>query len=302
MNVSPFRQADRADVLRMREETFGGLRLARFLWQPCQQVESLDEDCAKLVYREGRARGYVAAYRLEWGSFRLNLLVDPRHTRRGIGSRLLEEIEAEVRRRGGRQLEARTLEGIDAGLAFGLSRGFTELHRMRSMSLRAADFSFDRWRDLGARLSAEGFTPTTFKDEAEAGRAPLDRLIELHRHAVEGWFQTTLGGVAYTSEEHLSRIFSHIIVPEHVSIMKHGEKYVGYTSAHRDNMLGTAVHPRHRGRGVGTYLKALNLQRLIDDGVDYFESSSANPAMLKVNEKLGYKPNGLAEIRLAKRL
>ena len=84
--------------------------------------------------------------------------------------------------------------------------------------------------------------------------------------------------------------------------MKHGEEYVGYTSADRNNMLGTAVHPRHRGRGVSTYLKALNLKRLIDDGVDYFESSSANPAMLKVNEKLGYKPNGLAEVRLAKLL
>lgn len=302
MNVSPFRQSDREDVLRMREETFAGLRLARFLWQPCQQVESLDEDCAKLVYRGGRARGYAAAYPLEWGSFRLNLLVDSRHTRRGIGSRLLEGIEAEVRRRGGRQLEARTLEGTDAGLAFGLSRGFTELHRMRCMSLRAADFSFDKWRDLGAKLSAEGFTPTTFKDEAEAGREPLERLIELHRHAVKGWFQTSLGGVPLTSAEHLRKIFSHITVPERVSIMKHGEEYVAYTSADRRNMLGTAVHPRRRGRGVGTYLKALDLKRLIDDGVDYFESSSANPAMLKVNENLGYKPNGLAEVRLAKLL
>jgi hypothetical protein len=61
MSVSLFRQADREDVLRMRDETFGGLRLSRFLWQPCQQVESLDEDCEKFVFREERARGFESS-------------------------------------------------------------------------------------------------------------------------------------------------------------------------------------------------------------------------------------------------
>jgi GNAT superfamily N-acetyltransferase len=153
---------------------------------------------------------------------------------------------------------------------------------------------------LGERLRAEGFTATTFKDEAEAGHEPLEKLVELHRRAAEGWSQTSLGGLPYTSAEHLSGIFSHVTVPERVTIAKHDEEYVGYTSAARSNMLGTAVHPDYRGRGVATYMKALDLKRLIDDRVDYFESSSANPAMLKVNEKLGYRPNGLAEVRLAK--
>jgi GNAT superfamily N-acetyltransferase len=302
MSVSPFRQSDREEVLRIRDDAYAPARISRFLWQPCQQVESLDEDCAKLVFREECVKAYAAARRLDWGSFRLNLLVDPRHTRRGIGTRLLDEIEAEARRQGGRELEARLLEGMDGSLAFGLSRGFTELHRMRGMSLRAGDFSFERWRGLGEKLSAEGFTPTTLKDEADAGREPLEKLIELHRHAQEGWFQTNLVSVPCTSPEHLRGIFSHITVPERVSIIKHAGEYVGYTSAHRGNMLGTGVHPSYRGRGVATHMKALDLKRLIDDGVDYFESSSANPAMLKVNERLGYKPNGLAEVRLAKLL
>ena len=65
-------------------------------------------------------------------------------------------------------------------------------------------------------------------------------------------------------------------------------------------MLGTAVHPDYRGRGVATYLKACDLKMQIDDGVKYIESCSANPAMIRVNQKLGYKLNGLAEIRLVK--
>jgi predicted GNAT family acetyltransferase len=62
----------------------------------------------------------------------------------------------------------------------------------------------------------------------------------------------------------------------------------------------TAVHPDYRGRGIATFLKAVNIKMLIENGASRFESSSANPAMLKINEKLGYKLNGLAEIRLAK--
>ncbi len=132
--------------------------------------------------------------------------------------------------------------------------------------------------------------------------SPLEKLVELQKHAVEGWFLTGLSDAPDVSDAQLRQNFSYIIVPEAVSIMKHGEKYVAYTSVERKNMLGTATHPKYRGRGIATYLKALNLKKLIDGGTNYFESSSANPVMLKVNEKLGYKSNGLTEIRLAKHL
>lgn len=104
------------------------------------------------------------------------------------------------------------------------------------------------------------------------------------------------------SDAHIRQNFSYITAPDAVAIMKRGEKYVAYTSSERRNMLGTATHPKYRGRGIATYLKALNIKKLIDGGTNYFESSSANPAMLMVNEKLGYKLNGLTEIRLAKYL
>jgi predicted GNAT family acetyltransferase len=67
-------------------------------------------------------------------------------------------------------------------------------------------------------------------------------------------------------------------------------------------MTGTAVHPAYRGKGIATALKAYDLHRCIVDGQNYFETSSANPAMLKVNERLGYRLNGLCEVRLLKYL
>ncbi len=108
MGVSQFQQSDHDDVLCLCDTTFEPLNLSRFLWQPCQQVESLEKDCTKLIWKEENVKGYVASYHLEESNFRLNLLVDPRNTRQGIGTLLLNEIEAEVRRQGGRHSQKYT--------------------------------------------------------------------------------------------------------------------------------------------------------------------------------------------------
>ena len=302
MKVSPFEEVDRNDILRIHRDSFGQMNLERFIWQVCQQVESLEKDSIKLVCKDKRVKGYAAVYPIDEHSFRLNLLVHPRNTRQGIGTALLDEIEIQAKLAGAQQIEARLIEGMNGSLAFALSNGFVELHRMRGVSLRADEFSFEKWRALGEKLSATGFTATTFEAEERAGENPVEKLVELQKHAVEGWSLTSLSGAPHVSDAQLRKNFSYIPVPDSVSIMKFEEKYVAYTSAERTNMLGTATHPKYRGRGIATYLKALNLKKLIDGGTDYFESSSANPAMLKVNEKLGYKLNGLTEIRLTKNL
>ena len=276
MNISRFQHSDRNGVLRLRDETFGRINLARFLWQPCQQVESLEKECVKLVCKEDSVIGYGAAYHVEADSFRLNLIIRPQNRSRGIGTLLLKRIEAEIKEEGGRQLEACVLEGMDESLSFAVSNGFAEVHRMRGTSLYAHDFSFEKWRALGEKLTAEGFIVTTLQREDEAGHNPIIKLVELQKRAVEGWFFTGLSASKPdTSDEHLARHFSQIEFPDRVSIIKRQEKYVGYTSAERRNMLGTAVHPEYRGRGIATYLKACALKRMIDDGTRYFESSSA---------------------------
>jgi len=62
------------------------------------------------------------------------------------------------------------------------------------------------------------------------------------------------------------------------------------------------VHPEYRHLGVATYLKAFNIKQSIEAGEDYFESATANPSMQRVNEKLGYRFNGLSEVRFVKEL
>lgn len=302
MKIIPFQPSDGEQILSIHRKIYQNLHLERFLWQPCQQIESLEKDCFKIVCKDEKIKGYAAVYALDKTHFRLNLLVEPESAKRGIGTKLLRKVESEAKNQGCQSLQARILEGMEASLAFALANGFAEVHRMRGMSLHAEDFSFEKWAELGKRLAAENFTVTTLENEIEAGNQPFEKLARLHKEAAKDWASPDPTMRQNTDDEHLREIFSNAKKPDRVSIIKHGEKYVGYTSAERENMLGTAVHPSYRGRGIATYLKACDLKMQFTGGVKYIESSSANPAMIRVNQKLGYRLNGLTEIRLVKNL
>lgn len=302
MKILPFQFQDIHEVYRIQQKNYENLHLERFLWQACQQIESLEKDCFRIVCKNEFVEGYAAVYKLDETHFRLNLLIDPQKTRRSIGTNLLREIENEAKRQGCLSLQARILEEMKGSLEFAKRNGFFEVHRMCGMSLQAEDFSFEKWNSLGEKLSAENFTVTTLKSELENSNQPIEKLVELNKKAVKGWALIDPTVSHNTETEYLREHFLAAKKTERVSIIKHGEKYVGYTSAERGNMLGTAVHQDYRGRGLATYLKAFDLKMQVADGVSYFETTTANPAMIRVNQKLGYKLNGLTEIRLVKYL
>jgi GNAT superfamily N-acetyltransferase len=277
------------------------MNLGSFIWQPCQQVESLEKDCPKYVYDDGAVRGYGAAYCLDNTHYRLNLIVDPDCTNQGIGTLLLTTIEDATRKLGGKYLQARLLENMESSLKFALARGFTKVHRMRGMSLRKLDFSYQKSEELGKRLAADGFVLTTLKEELERNDNPIRKLAELHRYSQEGWPSPDPTQAHNDPIETLESLFTNLPFPEFFTIMKLKEEYVGYTSA-KNKTTATAVHPNYRRLGIATYMKALDLKRCIDGGEEYFESASANPAMQRVNEKLGYRFNGLCEVRFVKHL
>ena len=64
---------------------------------------------------------------------------------------------------------------------------------------------------------------------------------------------------------------------------------------------GTAVRAEARGQGIATALKARTLQYARRHGYREILTSTANPAMRRVNEKLGFHA-GLAEVRVVRRL
>jgi GNAT superfamily N-acetyltransferase len=301
MPIVPFQPEHREGVLRIHGQTFGSLDLASHLWQPCQQTESLEKECLRFIYEDPTLQGYVAAYRLDDVHFRLNLIVHPDHTGRRIGSLLLDRIQSETAAAGGEYLQARLLETMEPSRAFAASRGFTEVHVMRGMSLHSTDFQFDRWQSLGPELSAKGLMVTTLRAEFDRDYDPVEKLAKLYLQARQGWPSPDPTWRIDTSIESCRWLFTNIPFPELFTVMKCRAEYVGYTSA-KNPTAATAVHPEYRRMGVATYLKASDLNACIKAGHEYFESATANPAMQRVNEKLGYRLNGVSEVRFLKRL
>jgi GNAT superfamily N-acetyltransferase len=300
MPVTLFCESHRERVLAIRDATFASMNLGHFVWQPCQQIESLDQPCFKYVFEDGAVKGYGAAYQLDDTHFRLNLIVDPHHLRKGIGTQLLNRIEQDVIRDKGTYLQARVFEHMPASRSFASASGFTQIHIMRGMTLHAADFCFDKWKDLGQQLS-QRFVVTTLKKELESGADAVEKLARLYSSAREGWPSPDPTWRLDSTPESFRAPFTKIEDPEHFSILKDRDEYIGFTSA-RNLGTGTAVHPNYRNMRIATYLKAFDIDRCIKDGEERFESSTANPAMQRVNEKLGYRFNGLAEIRFVKEL
>lgn len=298
MPVTLFCDSHREGVLAIKDATFASMNLGQFVWQPCQQIESLDQPSFRYVFEDGGVKGYGAGYQLDDTHFRLNLIVEPNHLRKGIGSQLLNVIEQDVIHAQGKYLQARVFEDMPGSVSFALASGFTQIHVMRGMSLRAADFCFDKWNDLDQQLS-DRFVVTTLKQELESGADAVDKLARLYKLARKGWPSPDPTWRIEDTPDNLRAPFTDVKDAEHFSILKDRDEYIAFTSA-RNLGTGTAVHPNYRNMRIARCVKAFDIDRCIKDGDEYFESSTANPAMQRVNEKLGYRFNGLAEVRFVR--
>ncbi|HEX8738226.1 MAG TPA: hypothetical protein VF721_23025 [Pyrinomonadaceae bacterium] len=301
MPLAEFKIAERDEIFSLHRQAFAPFNLSEHLWQPCRQIESLEKNCPRFVWKDRKIGGFAAAYALDKTHFRFNLLVAPESSFQ-IAASLLEKIEVEIKSKGAKYLQFRLLEGMENYLRFAFSNGFEEIHRMRGMSLAARDFSFEKWKPLGAKLAAKDFVPTTLEAELNSQKNPIENLVKLHRSAQKGWESPDPTWKIRPPDAFYKSLFEAVSVPELFSIMKNGGQFVAYTSAERKNQTGTAVHPNFRNLGAATFLKAENLKMCIAAGANYFETCTASRSMQRVNEKLGYKYNNLTEIRLLKRL
>ena len=292
----------RNDVHRLRDRTFAELNEGGFLWRPCQQTESLDRDGIKLVGKEAHIIAYAASYPLDETHSRLNLLVDPCHRRQGKGTQLLEKIETHSKSRGIKYLQARLHESMEGNLNFARARGFQEIHRMRGMSMHAHEFRRSEWHRLQERLLQKGFSVSTMAQEETAGNDPLTRLVELQKVAEQGWPSPDPTQSRDTSDDGIRRLFTEDLLADLIFIVKYNGLYVGFSGVNdrQKPRPWTAVHPDFRGQGIATFVKGYSIQECLKMGATYFESSSANPALHRVNERLGYRFNGLAEVRFLK--
>jgi mycothiol synthase len=269
-----------------------------------------------LVWSDDRVRRWVAAdgarvvgYGSFWPvrdrRFRMDLTVAPEHRRRGTGGELLGVLAGAARAAGAATVQARTEDDRPQVLAFLTRRGFAETMRMHRLVLDVASAALAPYAGVESRLAAAGITLTTLADEQHRiGDACWHRLGAAYHAAGDGWPDPDPDPGEYPPAPRGAAEFRRMYeqyegllpAPEPCILAVHGLDIVGFAGP-----IGTGVRPAMRGRGIATALKLRVITSARERGVTTLHSTTGNPAMLKVNERLGYRRTS-TEVRLVRRL
>lgn len=256
-----------------------------------------------------RLVGYAACWNVVRRKYRMSLMVHEGWRKQGVGGDLLSAILAALQSRPAATLQARAWDDQTDSLQFLRRRGFVETHRMVELHLNLSEADLTPLAWLPRGLMALGIQFTTLEREGENEQF-WRNLTNLQQAAVNGWPDPDPdGATTIPSEDDVRRMFdSWRTTPNTFFLAKADGVFIGYTALgpdhHAPEAIGTgptAVRPEYRGRGLATALKVLALTHAQQQGWQTAATRSASPAMIHVNEKLGFQ-RGRAEARLVRRL
>ncbi len=254
--------------------------------------------------------GYASIWPVRFPKFRMDLAVAAEKRRQGIGSLLFQSLLEDLEALGAATVQARAREDRTEALAFLNRRGFVETQRMRELrlDLRTADLSL--LLPVIEALKQRGVEFVTLAQERERTGDYMRKLHDLQQAAVPTWPDPdpSPDPPSWSYEDSVRFFQGTQALPDAFYIARLGEQYLGYsglaTREDRPDCLdsaGTAVHPNYRRQGIALALKTLGLLYARQHGYPAIATRSANPAMIALNEKLGFR-RGASEVRLVKQL
>ncbi|HLF28801.1 MAG TPA: GNAT family N-acetyltransferase [Anaerolineae bacterium] len=251
---------------------------------------------------EGRFIGMGACLKPFWvnapGVYHLWGLVDAEWRRQGIGRALLAELEPFAREHQATRLWSDCREDFDFAIRFFEQAGFSNFGLRFESKLDLTNFDESRFADAIDRVLDAGFQLSTLAAERSTNPNADHVLYELD-HATRQDVPLPGGAVSNMSYDDFRKVMleSPDADPTAVIIAKHSQKYVGLTALWLPqegpaytNMTG--ILREYRERGLALALKLLSIRVMKTRG--YAEArttnDTANPAILRLNEKLGYQP------------
>lgn len=302
LKVRLFRDADAAplaewlDSLAPAEDVYTGASLVhqrRMLpvrGRPIWLVALVDGEQIGLGREEPQIFGGRPGLRRTWIGVRADL------RRRGIGSRLWQEIEAHARMVGGVSLRSWAVANNAEGASFLLARDFSPVRRELQSWVDPTWVDERELERLSSEARSRGFRVSTLREVLPRMEPALRRLFLAADGDVPG-HQTTRADVA-------AHTFRRVILQNPMldkdcsAVVLTGDQPVALSWLKGDRGLGrhgvefTGTAPGWRGQGLAALAKLSALTLAAQGGVRWVGTANDenNAPMLAINRRIGHQP------------
>ena len=262
---------------------------------------------------DGSLAAYLALWRVQGTQFRMDLVVHARERGHGVGMALLDFLIVSAGAAGATSLQARPYAEQSRALGLLAPRGLRETIRMIGLELDdVSAVSLEPTGRYEGQLAERGLRVTTLAEELSVDADAWRKLRDANEAARLGWPDPDpqpdgTSGEEQSVEQFRAQAYDFHMIPEACFVAVDHERYVGYSALTLRNAAhgaagsgGTAVRPEYRGLGIATALKLRCVRWSQEHGVRRLSTSSGNPAMVRVNEKLGFRRT-YVEVRLVRR-
>ena len=241
------------------------------------------------------------------GSFYLDVIVDPEHRKKGVGSSLYEEALAFAIEKGATIVDCEAYDNCPPCREFIEKRGFKlERHLFESV-VDLERFDYGRFSHIVEEVEQGGIRFFSLADEGDTEEARR----KLHQINYDCSLDDPASSGTFIGFEEFNHMFDTAdwFIPEGQLLAADGDIYVGLSAlafikenqAMYNNMTGV-IRP-YRGRKIAQALKivALKFAKAYGAKTIRTHNDSQNHAMLAVNRKLGYVPQ-VGELRFKRKL